>query len=250
MYLSVVVPTYQQCAVIAHNVEVILGKLDRFGANLEVIVVIDGGDDDSATQLARITDSRLRVITYQPNKGKGHALKTGSQEARGRWIAWLDSDLDLDPSGIPLFVDTAELLDLDVVVGSKRHPDSEVDYPWLRRCYSALYQRLVQAMFGLNVRDTQVGIKLFRRDVLEAVLPVTLVKRFAFDIEILAVAYHFGYHRIAEGPVRLKYNFSGSRMDWAAIGRALWDTLAVFYRLRIRRYYDRTREGPPTASAE
>lgn len=239
--LSVIVPTYRQGDVIERNVRTILERLGTVSGSFEVIVVVDGGDDGTPARLARIDDHRLRVIEYEPNIGKGHALRTGSLVARGRWIAWIDSDLDLDPADIPKFLDLAERHDLDIVVGSKRHPDSRVDYPKLRRFYSSLYQRLVQLMFGLNVRDTQVGIKLFRREVLEQVLPVTLVKRFAFDIEILAVAYHFGFRRIAEAPIRLDYKFSGSAMDWGAIARALWDTAAVFYRLRILRYYDHQR---------
>ena len=81
------------------------------------------------------------------------------------------------------------------MIGSKRHPDSDVAYPTHRRVYSWLYQQLVHAMFKLNVRDTQVGVKLFRREALDAVLPVVLVKRYAFDLEVLAVATTIRFRR-------------------------------------------------------
>jgi glycosyltransferase involved in cell wall biosynthesis len=241
VHLSVVLPSYLQATRIADNVRTALAALDQYGEGLEVIVVVDGNQDGTAAALASVDDPRLRVISYPDNMGKGYALKTGSLAARGAWIAWLDSDLDLDPAWLPGLLDQAERTHRDVVVGSKRHPDSIVDYPARRRLYSALYQGLVRVLFGLRVRDTQVGLKVFRRDVLEAVLPVTLVKRFAFDIEILAVAHRFGYRNIAEGPIRLVYRFTGSRMEWSAIARALVDTAAVFYRLQIIRYYDRRR---------
>src|SRR5690606_13340381 len=89
--------------------------------------------------------------------------------------------------------------------------------------------------------DTQVGMKVFRREVLDEVLPVVLVKRYAFDLEILAVARSFGFDRIAEAPVRLHYKFTGSGVNWRAIAQALWDTAAIFYRLRLLRFYERRR---------
>ncbi|MEQ9335935.1 MAG: glycosyltransferase family 2 protein, partial [Miltoncostaeaceae bacterium] len=165
----------------------------------------------------------------------------GSAAARGRWVAWIDSDLDLDPALLVNFLRLAREGDLDIVVGSKRHPDSRVQYPTRRRIYSWMYQQLVRAMFALNVRDTQVGMKLFRREVLEEVLPVVLVKRFAFDLEMLAVANSFGFDRIAEAPIDLDYRFEGSGVNWRAIAQALWDTGAVFYRLRLLRFYARRR---------
>ena len=97
---------------------------------------------------------------------------------------------------------------------------------------------LVRALFGLPVRDTQTGIKLFKREVLEHVLPRVLVKRFAFDLELLANAHHFGYQdRRSAGEVNFKRVCS--RLRLAAVWNVFLDTLAIFYRMRILRYYDR-----------
>ena len=97
---------------------------------------------------------------------------------------------------------------------------------------------LVRALFGLPVRDTQTGIKLFKRAVLERVLPRILVKRFAFDLELLANAHHFGY-RIVEAPVTLNFRRVCSRLRISAVWNVFLDTLAIFYRMRILHYYDR-----------
>jgi hypothetical protein len=183
----------------------------------------------------------VRVLSYDRNLGKGYALRTGSAAARGDVVAWIDSDLDLDPSGLGSFLELMTDEGLHAVVGSKRHPDSEVSYPARRRVYSWCYQQLVRVLFRLDVRDTQVGMKLFRREVLDEVLPIVLVKRYAFDLEILAVARAFGFDRIAEAPVRLDYQFSATGVNWRAIAQALWDTAAVFYRLRLLRFYERRR---------
>ena len=120
------------------------------------------------------------------------------------------------------------------MVGSKRHPESRVRYPLLRRVYSSGFQLLVRLLFRVNVRDTQVGAKLFRREMLDTVAPLLLIKRYAFDLEVLAVGAEFGFDRIEEVPVALDYRFSGTSINWHAVRRMLLDTLAIAYRIHLR----------------
>ena len=120
------------------------------------------------------------------------------------------------PSSWRTFLRSCFARNADVVIGSKFHPESRVEYPRLRRIYSFFYYMLVRTLFGLPVRDTQTGIKLFKREVLERVLPRVLVKRFAFDLELLANAHHFGY-RIVEAPVEV--NFTPRLQPASATGR-------------------------------
>ena len=110
------------------------------------------------------------------------------------------------------FVSEIRSGDVDIVLGSKRHHDSEVEYPIVRRLYSWGFQQLVRLLFDLDVRDTQTGIKVLRREVLEAVLPQMVEQRFAFDLELLVVARRLGFDRFAELPV-------GSRGTSAARSR-------------------------------
>jgi glycosyltransferase involved in cell wall biosynthesis len=107
----------------------------------------------------------------------------------------------------------------------------------MRRLYSLMYQLLTRVLFGLRVRDTQTGIKLVRRDVLTEVLPRMVEKRFAFDLELLAVAHRLGFRQTAELPVRIGERFS-STISPPMVWRMLQDTLATFYRLRVLRFYD------------
>jgi glycosyltransferase involved in cell wall biosynthesis len=238
--LSVVVPVYNQAESIAENVRVIRDSVATgLGGATEVIVVSDGSIDDTEEQALAATDERTRVLHYDRNMGKGYAVKIGALEARGRWIAYVDADLDLDPALLPAYVARAEEAELDFAIGSKRHPDAQVNYPQSRRAASWLFQQAVRLLFRLDVRDTQVGIKVFRREVAEQVLPLLLVKRFAFDIELLAVSRALGFVRIEEQPIRLDYRFTGSGVRSLAVMWALVDTLAVFYRLRVLRTYQR-----------
>ncbi len=238
--LSVVVPVYNQADSIAENVRVIRDSVAAgLGGATELIVVSDGSIDDTQEQALAASDERTRVLHYDRNMGKGYAVKIGALEARGRWIAYVDADLDLDPALLPAYVARAEEAGLDFAIGSKRHPGAQVIYPRSRRAASWLFQQFVRLCFRLDVRDTQVGIKVFRREVADEVLPLLLVKRFAFDIELLAVSRALGFGKIEEQPVRLDYRFTGSGVRSLAVAQALLDTLAVVYRLRILRTYQR-----------
>jgi glycosyltransferase involved in cell wall biosynthesis len=240
--LSVVVPVYNQQETIVENVRTIRERIERgIDGPLELIVVSDGSIDRGQDRLIGEADDVGRVIHYDRNLGKGFAIKAGSLAASGRYIAYVDADLDLDPAAIPGFLEVARRDDLDFVIGSKRHPQSLVHYPAARRVSSWLYQQLVRALFRLDVRDTQVGLKVFRREVAEDVMPLLLVKQFAFDLELLAVARALGYERLREMPIALHYRFTGSGVRSVAVLFALVDTAAIFYRLRILRYYDRKR---------
>jgi glycosyltransferase involved in cell wall biosynthesis len=242
--LTVVVPVYNGGDEIVGNVEQIRRAVaEGIGTEaLEVIVVSDGSLDDTAERLLeRRHDRAIRVIHYDRNLGKGYAVKLGALSARGDWVALVDSDLDVDPASVPAYLEAARRDGLDFAIGSKRHPDSVVHYPRSRRVASGLYQQLNRALFRLDVRDTQVGLKVFSRGVVDDVVPLLLVKQFAFDLELLAVAAALGRRRVRELPVRLDYRFTGSTLSSSTVVRALWDTLAIFYRLRVLRTYQRKR---------
>ena len=88
----------------------------------------------------------------------------------------------------------------DVIIGSKRHELSSVEYTLTRKIASWGYYFIVKALFGMPYSDTQTGIKLFKREVLEKVLPLTSIDKFAFDVEVLLIAHRLGY-KICEHPV-------------------------------------------------
>jgi len=182
--------------------------------------------------------SNIHIVGYSENQGKGYALRFGAGMCTGELVTFIDADGELDPEEISRMAQLQALYDADIVVGSKRHPLSKVSYPLMRRFQSLCYQLLVRCLFRVNVRDTQTGIKLLRRKVAVAVLPLLLVKRFAFDVELLVVARQMGFRRVIEAPVTLDYKFS-STTNLKAVLRVLIDTLAIFYRLYIRRTYQK-----------
>lgn len=249
--LTVVIPVYNGGEEIAGNVAVIRQAVSsQLGEDrVELVVVSDGSIDGTTERLLESREPGTRVIHYDRNLGKGYAVKVGALAAHGEWVALVDADLDLDPASIPTYLSCAREQGLDFAIGSKRHPGSTVRYPRSRRLASWGYQQLNKALFRLDVRDTQVGLKVFSRRVVDDVVPLLLVKRFAFDLELLAVAAALGYDRVQELPVSLQYRFSGSELRSRAVVRALLDTAAIFYRLRILRTYQRKHRLLRRASA-
>jgi len=241
---SIVVPFYNPGPRFGPHLANIVEVLDASGSTFEVIAVSDGSTDGSEHAVSELDRHGVRLITM-PHGGKGSALHAGMTEARGKYVGFIDADGDLPALLISNFIELTRVDNApDIVLGSKRHPDSDVDYPWLRRLYSLGYQLLIGILFRLPMRDTQTGLKFIRREVLSAVVPRMVEKRFAFDLELLVVARHLGYRQFVEAPVQIGERFS-STVSMRAVQGMILDTLAIFYRLHILRYYDRT---PPDAA--
>lgn len=236
--LSIVVPYYNPGSRLSHTVSAVVDALMETGLSFEVVTVSDGSTDGSAQAVAALPGTGLNRIELPLNTGKGEALRVGLRQGRGRYLGFIDADGDIPAHLLGSFVDTIRTETVDMVVASKRHPDSDVVYPPLRRLYSWGYQQLVRFLFHLNVRDTQTGLKILRREVLQAVLPQTFEKRFAFDLELLVLARLHGFDRVAELPVRVEQRF-GSTISIRAVAGILIDTLAIWWRLRVRRLYHR-----------
>jgi glycosyltransferase involved in cell wall biosynthesis len=239
--ISVVIPAYRQERTIFKDLSQVMDVLKKIRYDYELIVVVDGRIDKTFENAKKIKSKKIKVVGLEKNHGKGYAIRYGMAGTKGDIIAFIDAGMDLDPNGLSMLLEHFEWYNADIIVGSKRHPVSQINYPWQRKVLSIVYQILVKILFGLNIRDTQVGMKFFRRKVLEDILPRLLVKAYVFDVELLVVAQRLGYRRIYEAPVRLRWERGGSVLSktlWKTLWGVLWDTAAVYYRLKILRYYD------------
>lgn len=238
--VSVVVPAFNEAALVERCVSETVATLTGLGFRHEVIVVDDGSVDGTAELARRVADRfpNVRVIGHDVNRGKGSALIRGSAAALGEFVLFLDADLEVHPRQLRLLWQTMENEHADVVIGSKLHPDSRTDYPLERRILSRGYYVLVRALFRLPVHDTQTGLKLYRRSVLTRVLPRLVIKRYAHDLEVLVNVHRLGY-RIREAPVVVTRTRAFPRIGMSDAFHVAWDTAAIFYRTYVLRYYDR-----------
>ncbi|KKT48601.1 MAG: Glycosyl transferase, family 2 [Candidatus Collierbacteria bacterium GW2011_GWB1_44_197] len=181
--LSVIVPAYN-CKTIYTDLSTIKLYLDLLNRPYELICVVDGlkNSKDRTADLAKSFRAKnSKIYYYKENKGKGYAVRYGMARAKGGIIAFIDAGNDLHAKGIGLALEHMKWYDADIIIGSKRHHASKVLYPWSRKLLSYIVQKATKFVFGLNVSDTQTGLKVFNRDVLVEVLPRLIVKRWAFD---------------------------------------------------------------------
>lgn len=240
-FLSLVIPAYKQEKSIVKDIKTIEKVLSALPYRYEIIIVVDGFEDKTFDIAKKIQSSVIKILGYKKNKGKGFAIKYGVSKTKGDVVGFIDAGMDLDPREISLMLSIMEWNKADIVIGSKLHPDSIVNYPISRRIISWGARLIIRSLFRLRVKDTQVGLKLFSRKVIEDVFPKIVVKKFAFDIEVLAVSVLFGYDKIYEAPIKLKFKQGSinSTNFWRILFWTLWDTLAIFYRMKVIHYYNK-----------
>lgn len=237
--LSIVLPCHNLAGTVVDHLTRLDALLASQGFPYSLIPVDDGSTDGTGEALLALA-ARLpsvRPVCFPENRGKGAAVLAGAQRATHQWVLLLDGDFDLDPAALPAFCDVAVETGAQVIAGSKVHAASQVAYPLRRRLFSALYHGLTCSCLKLPVRDTQSGMKLVHREALEYAVDRVLVKRFAFDLELLAVMQGGGF-RFAEAPVRIDFGVRWGCLSFKMLWRTFIDTLAIAYRSRFLHYYE------------
>jgi len=234
--LSLVMPAYNE----EKNIRLVIERVDnvarQMGLRYELIVVDDGSVDNTKVEVegcAGIND-HVKVASYNDNVGKGFALRTGFSHAVGDLVIFMDSDAEIDPKQLAHYINA--LKDADVVVASKWHPQSKLDTPLTRRILSRGFNALVKLLVGLRLSDTQTGLKAVRREAFVGVFPRLTVKRYAFDVEMLALANLLRL-KVVELPINIRLR---SLFSFREVWRMFLDLLGITYRLRVTRWYQRT----------
>jgi len=242
-FLSLIIPAYKKEKIIVENVSRIKSALDLIRYDYEIIVVIDGDVDKSFELLKKEKLEKVKVICYSENQGKSFAIRLGMSYSTGDYVMFLDSGFEIDPNGISMLLEHMEWYNADVIVGSKRHPASQVNYAKSRKILSIGYYYFVKLLFGIKVKDTQAGIKILKKNVIEKVLPRLVEKKFAGDLEMLVVADSLGFSRIYEAPIKLDYDYAldTTAATLGSIWNIFLDTVAIFYRKNILQYYSHPR---------
>ena len=251
--LSVIVPVYNEGNSIIENLDLLIREIEPYFSEFEVLVISDGCTDSTNERLEGFAHPRVKKIILKKNKGKGHAIRLGFQQVKGDFVLFIDGGMELHPKEIRTFLGLQVLYNADIVLGSKRHPQSQVRYPKSRRLLSLVYQFLVNLFFDIDVTDTQVGLKLFKKEVIDSVIGDLSIDRYGFDLELLALAKLNGYSNMLEAPIRLDYFGRGRRpklLEYAHILKVgfqvLKDSIQVYQRLnRLKKMKSKFRKDLP-----
>ncbi len=229
--LTVIMPAYNEGMHIHDNLLKASEIISGFVRNYRIIAVDDGSSDNTLSEIisASEADSKISYISYKPNQGKGKAITNGVLYVNSDYVAFLDSDLELNPAMLKGFLKTMKEKNADIVIGSKLHKDSKLEYPLSRRIMSIGYYVVLKIMFRLDIKDTQTGIKLFRTRVIKTLTENMITDGYAYDIEILAKANKAGC-RILEMPIELKFKRERkekSRISFKTSFKVFKDTLKI-----------------------
>src|SRR3989344_2865505 len=164
--LSVIVPIYKQEKTIRKDLLNIYSTLKKTPYNFEIIGVVDGTSlDNSYKESTALKFPQIKIYGYKNNKGKGQAVRYGMKLAQGDVVTFIDAGGDIKPQGLIMLLEHMKWYNADIIIGSKMHPASKVDYPFFRWVLSYGYYYFVKLLFQLKVRDTQTGVKAYKRKV-------------------------------------------------------------------------------------
>lgn len=235
--ISLIFPIFEESFVVS-DIKNLGAEFAKRNQKWEAICVIDSSLERTTSKLKLARLPYVKILSYPLKRlGKGFALCYGFSQSKGDLVFFWEGNFSISSKQLILYLDLIELFQADVVIGSKRHPLSLVYYSPLRRLCSKLYQFFVRLLFGLNLTDTQAGLSLYRRAVLDTVIPKIIIKNWTFDLEILVVAHNFGFKRIIEAPIEIRKHFTGKDLKVSLVYCILRDTLAVFYRKHLLKYY-------------
>jgi dolichol-phosphate mannosyltransferase len=231
--VSLIIPIFNQQNEISFSLQKIKQAVESAFSDYELIVVNDGSTDDTLTILGGIasTEPRIRVLSYTPNRGKGYAVKQGVLHSGGDVVMFLDGDLDISPDSIKDYVERLSISDL--VIGSKRHPKSNVTIPRSRSFLSRSFNILIRLATGIPQKDTQVGFKVGNGDMMRTLFRNVSVNRYAFDVELLTLASIL-HLKIHEMPVIMKIDRRFTAKD---LVNMFMDLTRISYKYRIAHNY-------------
>jgi len=238
MYISVIIPAYNEGKNIANTVRSIFGYLKGKNIEHEIIVATDGSTDKTAeiVRLLKTEIPTLDLIEYQDNKGKGFAVKAGMIKAKGDLRLFTDADNATPIEHLDKFLPYV-VEGYQVVIGSiavSGHKVAAGSEPAWRRLFGKLGNLFIQIMAVPGIHDTQRGFKLFTAEAAEKIFSKLTIERFGFDIEALALARRFGY-KIKEVPVDWK-NAAESRVSLRSYFQVLTETIKIRWNLWMGKY--------------
>jgi dolichyl-phosphate beta-glucosyltransferase len=233
--LTLVLPCYNEAERLPGTLQTFLAHLSGVRGEVEVLVVDDGSTDATVRVIDTIAavDPRVRMLSSRPNRGKGFAVRAGILAAEGELIVFTDADGSYGPSELDRIV--RALTEAPVAIGTRTTNPAG---PLARRVASRVFNLVIGALLGLPFRDTQSGIKGFRRAAAQEIFSRARLDGFAFDVEALVLARRLGLNVTEVGVQAMERE--GSKVRVLADARRMLTEV-----LTIRRTWTTARTATP-----
>jgi len=202
--LSIIIPAYNEASVIGETLAEVSEYLEGRGLDYEIILVSDGSTDNTEkiAMSARAKNSRIQVLTNESNMGKGFSVKRGCLAARGKVIAFTDSDLSYPISEVEKPLKMIQSKAADVAIGSRTVIGARivVHTSALRKVMSMVFNLFVRLIAIKGIGDTQCGFKAFSHTAVKDIFSLQTMRGFSFDVELIYIAKKLGF-RVREFPI-------------------------------------------------
>ena len=237
MYLSVIIPAYNEEKRIEKTLLNVHEYLSTQPYEYEIIVVNDGSKDGTSALISSLSNKfkNLKLIDNKENHGKGWAVRQGMLEASGDYRLFMDADNSTTVDQVSGFL-TYLAEGYDIVIGSRRIKGANiaVRQPWFRDFLGGTFRFVVHTLVPLGVTDSQAGFKCFSRKASEDIFSRQTIFRWAFDVEILAIARKMKF-KIKETPIRW-VNDADSKVKMSGMVKMLFEVFQVRINLITRKY--------------
>lgn len=204
-HVSLIIPAYNEALRLPGSLRKVVEFTGGLSFSYEVLVVVERSTDGTL-ELARDVapkQANFQIIDNGPQRGKGHAVRSGMLAARGEHLFYMDADLSVPLDYVGFFLDYfAAHPEAQVLVGNRQHPESKItkSQSLMRRKMGQTFNRILQTLALMEIRDTQCGFKAFRKRAAHEIFSRQKLDGFAFDVEILLLAQRLGF-KIADLPV-------------------------------------------------
>lgn len=229
MYLSVIIPAYNEEKRISATLDHVIGYLSRQSYDWEIIVVNNASTDGTSALVKRRQNGvpNLRLID-EVRKGKGYAVACGMLEATGELRLFMDADNSTTIDHIERMMPYIKE-GYSVVIGSLTEPGAKIvsggEEPLWKILFGKLGNKWIQVFAIWGINDTQRGFKIFTAQAVKDIFPRLTIFGWGFDVEVLAIARLEGY-KIKEIPVTWNNGPDSKVTLWAYI-QCLLETLQV-----------------------
>jgi dolichyl-phosphate beta-glucosyltransferase len=191
VYLSIVVPAYNEEKRIEQPLERVVGYLRNHFDRWELIYSDDGSKDKTREKLSELQKiyPEIKVVGTHENRGKGSAVRTGMLAASGDTVLFSDTDFSSPIEEIEKLYASLQN-GYDIAIGSRGLAESniEVHQAWPREMMGKIFNALLRSLLPIEFMDTQCGFKMFNRKAIDIILPRMHIDGFAFDVEMLIIA--------------------------------------------------------------
>ena len=212
--LSIIIPAYNEESRLPATLDSVHEFLEQHGKSFEIVVVDDGSHDRTADVVQRYAaeNPEVRLVSYQPNRGKGFAVRSGMLAARGDVLLMNDAD-GSSPIEELVRLEDAIASGADIAIGSRAKPDTtrKVQAQVHRKFIGNTFNFIVQSLLLPGLFDTQCGFKMFKRAAARDIFSVNRIDGFGFDVEVLFIGRTRGY-KITEVAINWA-NVEGSKVN-------------------------------------